>query len=68
MEKKYTTSNLQNQQSDITPITTQYGDIVIARGLVKTEDGRVILTAYSTDNTQRTPSVRDRCRSQSPKA
>ena len=68
VEEQYTTSNLQNQQSDIRPITTQYGDLVIARGLVKTEDGRFILTPYSTDNIPRLPGIQDLCRSQSPKA
>lgn len=42
--------SLQSQYPDIKPIKTQYGDIIPARGVIKTEDGRVILTAYPTDN------------------
>ncbi len=56
-----TTPNLQTQPPNIKPIKTQYGDILIARGIIKTEDGRVILTAYPTHNTQRSPVIQDRC-------
>ena len=45
-----------SQIFDIKPIKTSIGDIYPARGIVKTEDGRVILTAYPTDNIDtRTP-------------
>ena len=41
---------------DIKPIKTSMGDIYPARGVIKTEDGRVILTTYPTDNVNtRTP-------------
>ena len=54
--------NLQTQHSDIKPIKTSIGEIFPARGIVKTEDGRVILTAYPTDNSsQRTPNIRANC-------
>lgn len=44
------TPDLQARYPDIKPIKTQYGDIFPARGVIKTKDGRVILTAYPTDN------------------
>ena len=44
--------------SSIQPISTSYGDIIPARGVIKTEDGQIILTAYPTnssgDNVSRT--------------
>ena len=41
---------------DIKPIKTSMGDIYPARGIIKTEDGQIILTAYPTDNLNtRTP-------------
>ena len=55
-------SQLSNQQPtthnriQVQPIKTSVGDIYSARGVIKTEDGRVILTAYPTNNTTtRTP-------------
>ena len=36
--------------SDIKPFTTDNGQIYPARGIVKTADGKIILTAYPTDN------------------
>ena len=36
--------------SHIKPLKTSQGDIYPARGIIKTEDGRVILTAYPTDS------------------
>ena len=35
---------------DIKPIETSMGDIYPARGVIKTDDGRIILTTYPTDN------------------
>ena len=40
----------QNIPPQIQPIKTSQGDIYSARGVIKTEDGRVILTAYPTSN------------------
>jgi filamentous hemagglutinin family protein len=40
---------------EIKPIETDNGDIYPARGIIKTADGGIILTAYPTDNTQRIP-------------
>ena len=40
----------------IKPIKTSMGDIYPARGIIKTEDGEIILTVYPTDNIDtRTP-------------
>ncbi|MGL6341561.1 MAG: filamentous hemagglutinin N-terminal domain-containing protein, partial [Waterburya sp.] len=47
--------------SQVKPIYTQHGAIYLARGIVKTEDGKVILTAYPQSNTQRTPVVSRNC-------
>ena len=42
--------------AEIKPIKTSIGDIYPARGVIKTEDGRIILTTYPTDNVNtRTP-------------
>ena len=47
---------------DIKPIQTSLGDIYPARGIVKTEDGKIILTAYATDNLNpRTPQISTNC-------
>ncbi|MDJ0900177.1 MAG: S-layer family protein [Xenococcus sp. MO_188.B8] len=47
---------------DIKPIKTSRGDIYPARGIIKTEDGRVILTTYPTDNINtRTPHIAANC-------
>ncbi len=43
----------QNIISQIQPIETTQGNIYPARGVVKTEDGKVILTAYSLNNSIR---------------
>nr|MDJ0900176.1 filamentous hemagglutinin [Xenococcus sp. MO_188.B8] len=46
----------------IKPIKTSRGDIYPARGIIKTEDGRVILTTYPTDNINtRTPHIATNC-------
>ena len=36
---------------DLKPIKTSIGDIYPARGIIKTKDGKIILTSYPTDNT-----------------
>ncbi len=46
---------------EIEPIHTNNGDIIPARGVIRTEDGRIILTAYATNNLTR---VLDRFRLQ----
>ncbi|MDJ0744575.1 MAG: hypothetical protein QNJ32_14620 [Xenococcaceae cyanobacterium MO_167.B27] len=40
----------QNNTFQVQPVKTSVGDIYPARGIMKTEDGRVILTAYPTGN------------------
>ncbi|MDJ0900178.1 MAG: S-layer family protein [Xenococcus sp. MO_188.B8] len=48
--------------TEIKPIKTSRGDIYPARGIIKTEDGRVILTTYPTDNINtRTPHIAANC-------
>ncbi len=50
------TQNPQAHYPDIKPIKTSIGDIYPARGVIVTESGEVILTAYPTDNIDtRTP-------------
>jgi hypothetical protein len=50
-------------QLDIKPIKTSHGDIYPARGVIITEDGQTILTAYPTDNVPtRTPTPKKNCR------
>ena len=59
---KVTNLNPQVQSLDIKPIKTGIGDIYPARGVIKTEDGRIILTAYPTDNIDtRTPNGSANC-------
>ena len=54
--------NLQTQYPDIKPIKTSMGDIYPARGIIKTEDGKIILTSYPTDNINtRTPHKSSNC-------
>ncbi len=49
-------SQLHNQETShniapqVQPVKTSVGDIYPARGIIKTQDGRVILTAYPTSN------------------
>lgn len=43
-------TNPQIQSLEIKPIKTSIGDIYPARGIIKTEDGQIILTAYPTDS------------------
>ena len=48
--------------ADIKPIKTDRGDIYPARGVIKTEDGRIILTTYPTENIYtRTPHKSANC-------
>ncbi len=50
------------QYPDIKPIKTSMGDIYPARGIIKTEDGQIILTVYPTDNINtRTPQISPNC-------
>ncbi|WP_019507897.1 hypothetical protein [Pleurocapsa sp. PCC 7319] len=56
------TQNEQTQYLDIKPISTGIGDITPARGVMVTESGEVILTAYPTDNIDtRTPHISANC-------
>ncbi|ELS04439.1 filamentous hemagglutinin family N-terminal domain [Xenococcus sp. PCC 7305] len=56
IDEPITNSQLQAQYPEIKPIKTNAGDIYPARGVMKTVDGKVILTAYATDNINtRTP-------------
>ncbi len=47
--------------TQIKPIQTNNGEIYPAMGIVETEDGRIILTAYHTNNTQRIPHSSPHC-------
>ena len=56
------TSTLQTQNPNIKPIKTSIGDIYPARGVIKTVDGKIILTAYTTDSINtRTPHISANC-------
>ena len=64
VDEPITNPNLQThrQSPDIKPIKTSIGDIYPARGIIKTEDGQVILTRYPTDNINtRTPHISANC-------
>lgn len=50
VQRKMATSNSPAQSPDIKPIQTSTGNIFPAKGIIKTEDGQVILTAYPTEN------------------
>ena len=57
-------TSIQNPEAhypDIKPIKTSQGDIYPARGIIKTEDGGFILTAYPTDIDTRTPHIASNC-------
>ncbi|MDJ0590685.1 MAG: filamentous hemagglutinin N-terminal domain-containing protein [Pleurocapsa sp. MO_226.B13] len=59
---QFTNPNPQVQSRIIKPVKTSMGDIYPARGIIKTEDGQVILTAYSTDGIDpRTPYILVNC-------
>ncbi|MDJ0595864.1 MAG: filamentous hemagglutinin N-terminal domain-containing protein [Pleurocapsa sp. MO_226.B13] len=49
LQGKTSTPNPKVQSPDIKPIKTSMGDILPAKGVIKTEDGQIILTAYPTD-------------------
>ncbi len=52
------TEIIQTQYPEIKPIPTSQGDIFPAQGIVVTEDGKVILTAYRTDSHTTTRTVK----------
>ncbi|MGK7893477.1 MAG: filamentous hemagglutinin N-terminal domain-containing protein [Xenococcus sp. (in: cyanobacteria)] len=61
-EDDLTTENDHSYYPEIQPIETSIGDIYPARGIIKTEDGQIILTAYPTDNIKsRTPYISANC-------
>jgi large exoprotein involved in heme utilization and adhesion len=61
-EENTVSSQINAESTEIKPISTSYGDIYPARGIIKTADGRVILTAYPTDNVAtRTPTPKANC-------
>jgi hypothetical protein len=45
----------------IAPVHTSQGDIIPAQGIVVTEDGRMILSAYSTESNSRVPQGSANC-------
>ena len=60
--KTIATRNFQAQYPDIKPIKTNIGDIYPAKGIVKKKDGKIILTAYATDNlNSRKPHISANC-------
>ena len=62
IEEQNITPNLQTQYPDIKPIKTSIGDIFPARGIIKTEDGKIILTRYPTHKINtRTPHKSANC-------
>ncbi|WP_019506935.1 S-layer family protein [Pleurocapsa sp. PCC 7319] len=63
VQGKITTSKPPVQAPDIPPLGSNMGNILPARGIIKTEDGQIILTAYSTDQLDtRTPHISPNCR------
>ncbi len=62
VDEQNTTSKPQAQHPEIKPIKTSMGDIYPARGIIKTEDGQIILTTYPTDHINtRTPYISANC-------
>ncbi|WP_019506937.1 hypothetical protein [Pleurocapsa sp. PCC 7319] len=62
VQEKITPPKSPVQSPDIKPIKTSKGDIFPARGIIKTEDGQVILTAYPTDKIDtRTSHISPKC-------
>jgi hypothetical protein len=53
--------NNQEQQSEIQPLKTASGEIMPARGIIKTPSGRIILTPYPTENNHRVLPVKANC-------
>ncbi len=61
-DPNYIPANPHYIPADIKPIETDRGDIYPARGIIKTEDGKIILTRYPTDNINtRTPHKSANC-------
>jgi len=55
------TNNQEQQQSAIQPLQTASGEIMPARGIIKTPSGRIILTPYPTENNRRVLPVKANC-------
>jgi filamentous hemagglutinin family protein len=61
-EENAASTQINPESAEIEPIRTSKGDIYPARGIIKTADGRVILTAYPTENiATRTPTAKRNC-------
>jgi filamentous hemagglutinin family protein len=61
-EENAASTQINPESAEIEPIRTSKGDIYPARGIIKTADGRVILTAYPTENiATRTPTPKPNC-------
>jgi filamentous hemagglutinin family protein len=54
-------TNNQEQQAAIQPLQTASGEIIPARGIIKTPSGRIILTSYPTENNHRVLPVKANC-------
>jgi hypothetical protein len=54
-------NNQEQQQSAIQPLQTASGEIMPARGIIKTPSGRIILTPYPTENNRRVLPVKANC-------
>ncbi|MGK7895783.1 MAG: filamentous hemagglutinin N-terminal domain-containing protein [Xenococcus sp. (in: cyanobacteria)] len=64
IDEEITNSKIQANYPEIKPIETSIGDIYPARGIIKTASGKIILTAYPTDNiNSRTPDIAPNCSS-----
>ena len=62
VEEEITPANIQANHPEIKPIATSMGEIYPARGIIKTQEGKIILTAYTTDNlNNRTPNISANC-------
>jgi large exoprotein involved in heme utilization and adhesion len=59
--KNAATETNEAQVQAIAPVHTSQGDIILAQGIVVTEDGRIILTAYPTDGNSRLPQGAANC-------
>jgi filamentous hemagglutinin family protein len=59
--KNIATESNEAQVSVIAPIHTSQGDIIPAQGIIRTEDGRILLTAYRTDGNSRLPQGAANC-------
>ena len=65
IDGKTSTPNQQAQSPEIEPIKTGTGDVLLARGVIETKDGQIILTAYPTDKIDsRISHVAPNCRSE----